>query len=251
MIDQMAPSPQDKELTDLSIIGVRKAAQNEWPSVAGFPRKFNRQAIPIWTEMLLSEDFKRKASAEPTRDEVWHLAIQEFLRLCAESGVYPFPGNTDTTQNEYVQDFVRRARLAIVHFVEKVDFFNGLTVRKVFRQYARTENGLILHCWAELFPLRNYPSFRTWLVTSPLPRFIKTVNNKYVKVILPNHVNMWVRYLNDQRVTVGFSIRVTGTVNVPGNKAPTRQEVDDFLDRTVWLPIARANRFRAVKNRLF
>lgn len=242
--------PADDGRTDLSIIGVPLSQQRDWPTIAGFPRKFNRLALPMWADVLEDAEFVRQATALGNKDATWNLAIQEFLQRCEDVGVMPFPGNTDISQNQYVQSYVKRSRLELVNFVERVGMFKRLHVRSVYRQYTRDEEGITFHCWAELFPVLNFPDFRQWLVTSPWPRFIKTVDNKYVKVIRPN-VNMWVRYLNDSRITVGYSIKVIGTVNIPGNKTPTRKEVDEYLDRTVWLPIIRAHRFRDVKNRLF
>jgi hypothetical protein len=62
---------------------------------------------------------------------------------------------------------------------------------------------------------------------------------------------MWVRYLNESRVTIGFSIEVAGTINIPGKKTPKRKEVDAWIDRMIWLPIVRAHKFEDIRNRLF
>jgi hypothetical protein len=83
-----------------------------------------------------------------------------------------------------------------------------------------------------------------------MPRFIPSIGNKYVKVVRPNVV-MWVRYINDNKVTIGFSIEVAGTINIPGKKTPKRKEVDKYIDNNIYLPTVRAHRFNDVKNRLF
>lgn len=245
---QHAAAPQDKGLTDLSIIGVPTTSQDRWPTVTGFPRKFSSEALPVWKELVESQEFKSNLSVWGTKDLAWHKAIQLFLGACEDKGVFPFPGNTDTTRNEFVQDFVRRGRLALVKFANTSGLFKACKPRKVWREYVRKDTGLVINCWAEMFPVKE-TNFEKWLTTSPSPRFVR-VPGRYQKMVQPN-VNMWVRYLNASRVTVGFSIEVTGTINIPGKKTPKRKEVDAFIDRTIWLPIVRAHKFDDVKNRLF
>lgn len=249
MAIQLAAAPIDKGLTDLSIIGVPEAAQGRWPTVTGFPRKFNPDALCVWKELVESDEFKQQMKAWGTKDLAWHKAIQEFLSLCEEKGVFPFPNNTDTTRNEFIQDFVRRARLKLVHFADESGIFQHMRVKKAFREYVRKDTGLIINCWAEVFAIKD-PGFEKWLTTSPMPRFIRHPDLRYMKMVQPN-VNMWVRVLNQSRITVGYSIEISGTVNLPGKKTPKRKEVDAFIDRTIWLPVVRAHRFKDVRNRLF
>jgi hypothetical protein len=248
-IKQMAAAPMDVGLTDLSIIGVPNAAQNRWPTLTGFPQKFNKEALVVWKEVVESPDFKAQMKAWGTKDAAWHNAIIQFLSACEDKGVFPFPNNTDTTRNEFIQDFVRRGRISLVNFANESGLFTQVRVRKAYREYVRKDTGLVFSCWAELFPVKD-PNFEKWLTTSPMPRFLKHVDNRYVKVVQPN-VNMWVRYLNPARVTVGFTIEVPGTINIPGKKTPKRKEVDSWIDRVIWYPIVRAHRFADVRNRLF
>lgn len=248
-IKELSAAPTERGLTDLSIIGVPEAAQGRWPTLTGYPRKFNPEAQVVWKKMLESDVFKEGLKHWGSKDLAWHNAIQMFLRACEDAGIFPFPNNTDTTRNEFIQDFVRRGRLALVNFCDKSGIFQHVKVRKAFREYVRKDTGLVIKCWAELLPVKD-PSFEKWLLTSPTPRFLHGTDNRYVKTVQPN-VNMWVRYLSEARVTIGFSIEIPGTINIPGKKTPKRKEVDAFLDRTMWLPIVRAHRFADVRNRLF
>jgi hypothetical protein len=249
MAIQLAAAPVDRGLMDLSIIGVPESAQNRWPTVTGFPRKFNPDALGVWKEMVESDEFKAKMRSWGSKDLAWHNAIQEFLGLCEDYGVFPFPGNTDTTRNEFVQDFVRRARIKLVSFADESGIFKYMRVKKAFREYVRKDTGLIINCWADVYAIKD-PGFEKWLTTSPMPRFIRHPDQRYMKMVQPN-VNMWVRVLNQSRITVGYSIEIQGTINLPGKNTPRRKEVDAFIDRTIWLPVVRAHRFDDVRNRLF
>lgn len=235
----------DGDALDLGVIGVPLSGRLSPPTSSSYPTKFFPAAKPIWDEVV-----NLPSIAGLRVDVAWKVAMQEFLDRCETQDVDPYPANTDTTRNEFVQSEVRTGRILIKQFVERVNFFKGLKVRTVYRQYTRTRDGFNIKCWGELYPVRDYPNFREWLVHSPLPRFLTLPNRTYVKPIRPS-VNMWVRYVNDSRITIGYTIRVKGTINIPGNKTPTRREVDDFIDQTIFLPAVRAHRFRAVMNRLF
>jgi hypothetical protein len=249
MAIQLAAAPIDKGLTDLSIIGVPEASQKRWPTVTGYPRKFSSEALCVWKDMVESDEFKQAIKVWGTKDLAWHNAIQMFLSLCEDRGVFPFPNNTDTTRAEFVQDFVRRARLKLVAFADESGVFQHLRVKRAFREYVRKDTGLVINCWAEVYPVRD-PSVEAWLTKSPMPRFIKHPDSRYMKMVQSN-VNMWVRWLNTSRIIIGYSIEIHGTINLPGKKTPKRKEVDAWIDRTIWLPIVRAHRFNDVRNRLF
>lgn len=239
----------DKRLTDLSIIGVPESQHGRMPGVAGFPRKFSLESQKVWTVMVNDAAFKQRCKSYVSLDLAWHNAIQEFLTRCEDAGVFPFVNNTDVTKNEFIQDFVRRGRIALVKYLDEVGMFNRVKVKKAYREYLRKDSGLVITSWAELYPVKD-PDFLTWLVKAPLPRFHRLGDNKYSRVVQPN-VHVWVRYINASRVTLGFSIEVAGTITVPNKPKPTRKEVDAYIDNTLFLPTVRAHRFACVKNRLF
>src|SRR5437763_6687760 len=115
---ERAAAPIDKGLTDLSILGVPAEAQQHFPTAHSYPSKFSRDALPVWRDLVESPEFRASATSLGARDLIWHTAIQEFLSRCEDVGVYPFFSNTETPQNEYLQDFVRRSRMEIVQFCQ-------------------------------------------------------------------------------------------------------------------------------------
>jgi hypothetical protein len=237
------------KLTDLSIIGVPEDYFTKFPGVYGYPKKFAKEAFEVWKELVTSKEFRTKCRSLGTIDLAWHVAIQDFLSLCEDRGVFPFINNTDTARNEFVTDFMRRGRIEIVRFLDEIKMFEKVRVKKAYREYRRKDTGLVIKSWAELFPVED-PNFQTWINTFPSPRFLKTVNNRWYKILRPNLI-VWIRIINKSRVTIGFDIEVAGTITVPGNKTPTRKEVDSFIDNSIFLPIIRSHRFNNVKTRLF
>jgi hypothetical protein len=238
-----------ESLTDLSIIGVPTNSQKQLPTLSGYPRKFSPDALPVWTKMLQDPIYRAETRNQDNMDLAWHETIVEFLKRCEAEGVMPFANNTETTKNEYVFEFVNRARIALVKYYNEVGFFQRVKVRKAFREYVRKDSGLIIRSWANLYTVKDM-EFEKWLTRVPLPRFHKGVDNRFTRMIEP-HIMGWVRYLNPANVTCGFEIEVAGTVNIPGKKVPKRKELNAWLDRTIWLPIVRAHRFDGVNNRLF
>jgi hypothetical protein len=244
-----AGSSGSESLTDLSIIGVPSSQFSRWPGVAGFPQRFSPQSQKVWISMVSDPEFKKQLRAWGSLDLAWHNAIIEFLRRCEAEGVSPFKDDTDSAKNDYVREYLRSARLTIVKFFDETGFFQRVRVRKAFREYKRGDTGLTFESWAELYRVKD-PTFEKWLNQVPSPRFLRGVDNRWSKVLAPN-ITVWVRYVNENHAVVGYSIKVPGTIVVPGKRTPKRKEVDRWLDQQLVLPVIRAARLRDVSNRLF
>jgi len=246
------PDDRKAKLTDLSILGVPEIHQNSKPSAQSFPQKFNEQSKSIWVSLLESKVYQDQVQVWGNLDLIWHNTIQEFLNLCEKVGVFPFDNNLAGAHNEVFKDALRRARILIVKYVNECGLFERVRVRKAFRQYSRTPNGMTVTSWADLYPLDDLGyDFEEWLQQSPSPRMYKHTNNRYVKYVQTQRVRVWVRYINPMRIRVGFDIDIEGTVQIPNAPAATRQEVDTFIDKTMLFPLIRSHRFKHVKNRLF
>lgn len=233
---------------DLSIIGVPQRYLSRLPVPSAFPQKYNLDAKPIW-DALVTNPVWRAELRTLRLDQAWNKTIIKFLVLASRNGVLPFANNTNIAQNDYIKDFVSRARRHIVEYVNEIGLFKKVRIRRTFREYKRKTHGLVIRSWFEPYVIQD-PDFEKWLQTSPLPRFWKKDNNTYFRIVRP-HVHMWVKFINRNRVIIGFQIDVAGTVNLMGKKTPTQQEVDAFIDRTIYFPVIRANRFRGVHTRLF
>lgn len=238
-----------QRLMDLSIIGVPDDQQANYPRVEGYPSKFNPDALPQWKKLVESKEFKARCKVWNSLDLAWTNAIQEFLTACSTVGMFPFADNTDIGKNEFVTDFMTRSRIHLVNYFNEIKLFNRIKIRKAYRKYRRSHTGLTVISWADLYYVAD-SKFEHWLQETPLPRLLKYADNKYQRVIRPN-VIVWVKIINQYRIQVGYEIEVPGTINIPGKKTPTKKEVYEYVDNTMFLPIVRAHRISSVKTRLF
>jgi hypothetical protein len=243
----------DPRLTDLAIIGVPAQYRTQRPVYEAYPTKFLPGAFSVWELMLDSKEYGVKSSGQ-TIDGAWHNAIQLFLAMCADLNVSPFADNTEIPATEYVNYVARKYRIMLKRYVDSTRLLvDKLKVRVAYREYVRTSTGLIISSWAEMFPYttQTRAEFESDLTDIKGPRFLRYVNNHFVHVVVPD-LQIWVKPINMYRIQMGFTIEVRdGTINIIGNKTPTRKEVDAYIDRQIWLPLLRQQRFDGNLSRLF
>jgi hypothetical protein len=245
----VAKSTHLRGLPDLHLIGVPEQMQSRAPNPASFPTKFNGDSRRFWMKLLNDDKFKAELKQYEAIEDKWYRTILKFLDVCEEEGILPFAAVTEQQKNDSVMQYLQNSRHALVKFVNNIGLFEKLKIQKACREFIRKPNGFIVTSWATCKPNLD-PTFEKWLVTAPSPRFTPSTNNMYVKHIQSN-LTLWVRYVSKTRITVGYEIHTATPVSIPGKRLPTRKEVDSFIDRTIWLPTVRANRFENVTNRLF
>lgn len=249
------PEKPDKneQLTDLSVIGVPPEYQVQWPQVVAYPSKFSDQGFQVWQDLLSDERFTHRLMALSSKDAAWHTAIQAFLSECDVLNIEPIQGGTPTAPTAYFRSEVRRGRIFLVDYANKIGLFTKMQIQfatREMREYIRTDNGFTIYTYARMFPTKD-PTLSTWLTSLPMPRFIKHQRTRMVATIRPN-VRMWINCENLSRVYVGQQIDVpNSTIDIPGNRTPTRAEVDAFIDYQIWMPLVRSIRYDNVANRLF
>jgi hypothetical protein len=249
---------QDSALTDLAVMGVPPEYWDKFPMPGAYPTKFSPEGQVVWTNMLLSEEYATKVRHQ-SLDGAWHNAIQLFLDMCEEFGIAPFFNATDTAKNDFLMYAMRRHRIQLVDYLERMRLFvdpgYNFQVRKSYREYVRTEKGFIISSWSDLFPYtdRNRHELESQLMDSQKhgrDRFLRFLDGHIVHVV-SRQVQVWIKSINLMRPQIGFTIELGGTVNIPGDKTPTRKEVDAFLDSRFWFPLARTHRIDGVVTRLF
>lgn len=243
------PIGQDQSLTDLAIIGVPPEFHNQWPQVAAYPSKFSDEGFHVWQNMLADKSFMNAMLSTGSRDGAWHFAIHEFLRRCELAVLKPFSDSTSTSGTAFVRDQARRGRIYLVDYCNEIGLFTKIKPQFVHREYMRADKKIIIYSWARMFPT-NDPTFPNWLTSLPMPRFIKHQRNRMVCQVRPG-VRIWIDCLNIKRIVMGQEIDIPGTIDIPGNKTPTREQVDAFIDQQIWMPIVRAVRFDSVYNRIW
>lgn len=235
-------------LPSLALIGVPENMQDKAPGVTSYPSKFSQEGRRVWEALFRDEtfqyDFKQCSSAE----DKWYFAIVRFLDACGDASITPFANATEQDRNDAAIQYLTAGRMDLVRFADEVGFFEKVSLGKVTTTYRLKDYGFRVASSAQIRKLKD-PLFEKWLTTPPLPRFLRTGDMLYSKHIRSN-VNMWVRYVNSARITVGYEIDIATSVSVSGKRLPTRKEVDSFIDRVIWKPVLRAHRFKNT-NRLF
>lgn len=244
---------KDESLTDLSVIGVPAEYQVMWPQVVAYPAKFSDQGFQVWQDLLSDEQFVHRLQSMQSKDIAWHAAIQAFLVECERLFIEPIQGGTPTAPTAYFRNEVRRGRIFLVDYANKIGLFTKMQVQfatRDMREYIRTKDGFIIYSYARMFPVKD-GTLEQWLVSLPMPRFIKHQRTRMIATIRPG-VRFWVNCQNLSRVYVGQEIDVpNSTIDIPGNRTPTRAEVDAYLDYQVWMPLVRSIKYDNIPNRLF
>jgi hypothetical protein len=239
-----------KGVPDLTLIGVPTGLQDRAPSVISFPQKFNKDTRVVWKEVMDDDKFKAGLSRLSV-DQMWYECILEYLNRCEAQGFMPFSDTTQQEKNDAAISYLTSARIHLVKFVNSIGLFDKDKIRlyKAIRDYVPREYGFSIVQWAYSRPILD-PTFESWLLQAPSPRFHRSTDMKVVKIIQPN-VHLWVRYINSTRITVGYEINIGTAISVPGRRLPSRKDVEAFVDRVIWLPIVRSHRFKGVGGRLF
>jgi hypothetical protein len=244
---------KDEHFTDLAVIGVPAEYRDQFPQVVAYPSKFSDQGFALWKDLLTDPQVVSRLQSAQSHDAAWHMVIQEFLLACDEQAIEPIIGGTPTAGTTHLRDQVRRGRIYIVDYADRIGLFTKLRVQfatREMREYIRTDNGFIIYSYARMFPMAE-PTLPQWLASLPMPRFIKHQRTRMVATIRPG-VRLWVNCENLHRVYVGQEIDVpNSTIDIPGNRTPTRAEVDAFIDYQIWMPLVRSIKFDNIPNRLF
>ncbi len=246
--EQQLVIPHPRALPNLSLIGVPDGAQGRSPSESSYPGKFEPHARFVWEKMFKDENFTSRIK-QLSVDDKWYQSIVEFLQRCEAIGALPFFPVTEQQRNDSVMESLTHARVALVKFFDGIGMFERVKIYKACREYKPKEWGFGIVSYAYCRPISD-PTFEKWLTTAPTPRFLRSLDLKFKKLILPN-CEAWVRVPNLSRITVGFEIQVASPVSVQGNRLATKKEINNFVDRTIWLPIVRAHRFEGIGLRLF
>ncbi len=236
--------------SELAILGIDVA--QGLPSLSNFPQGFNKQAFYIWEDILNSAEFRYRSKGR-TNYQVWRTMIHTYFRECQVLGEFPFRTAIQQHRNDIVASFMQRSRRRVTKFFNDSEFFTRATPRRARRSYRFTKSEFILEASLTLWSFD--PTFRQWLTTSPLPRFVNTgssPNHKFERELFSPAIKVWVDFRNNQEATVGYTI-TCGTVPAwPSmTKPPTSLQLEEFVERTFWVPAVRANRIEGINNKFF
>lgn len=226
--------------TELSILGVDSAKP---PSASNFPRKFNREAFAIWKQVL---------EEVATRD--WYTVIPAYLKACDRAGVFAFKESTVTDNNEIVAAFLAKARQQIVRYFNEAQIFNNAKLTRVTnREYRVNRDNLTIRVEGEI--KLTDPTATAWLLSNPVPGMRKSadvVQKNHFSKSIQAHLEVWVRLAPGGKAYAGFSIFCHTVPIMNGMKRmPTKNQMNGFIEKNLWLPLVRQHRINKTGNKLF
>ena len=232
---------------DLYLLGVPAQYHDKFPSIGAFPQKFNADARDIWLRLLKDEDFVEMAKTFELPAERWNYTIQIFLKWCSDEGISPFESIVDRTDNNRIIDFLLSARLKVIKYLDRIKLLEVVTMYKPYRVYMRKDHGFVVQSYIELRGFGDLSKFEQYLQHRQVG-FVRTAGGKWQHVINSN-LRMFVKIINSNRAQLWYEISVGSSVYYPGaeKKTVTIKQYNSFIDRTIWLPIVRAHRFRSIK----
>jgi hypothetical protein len=226
-----------------SNLGVTDIQQARSPTVDAFPTAFNPNSRSEW-EAAVHEVVPK----DPVAD--WVFAIQRYVDLCEQHGVYPFQ-STQQSRNDRISDYLRDRRRAFVKFTDKTQFFENAKIRTTERNIVVTNSGFVLTVIAHANV--TDPSFEKWLSTMPFPRFDVIHDGKYWKTLYPG-LRMFVYRdhgsNSSERWVIGYEITCEIFPDLPDQHLPTKQQIEHFILELLWMPHLRAIRPKKMLHRL-
>jgi hypothetical protein len=223
----------------LSNLGIPPLDQARVPTEDTFPLAFNPNNRSLWGAAIQNLTL----GPDPMTD--WGFALKEYVRLCAQRGVYPFQ-NFHESRNDDISDYLRERRRAFVKFVNRVNLFETIKIRSTHRRVTVTEKGFVLTVYAKT--LNTDPSFIKWLREIPMPRFDLIRHNGRYKKHIPGTSGLEIFVENDgadnmhDRWIIGYDIICPMFPDLPTNHTPSKAELERFILDILWMPLLRSMR---------
>lgn len=247
-------NPSDKEgFAGVSILGVD---DTQPPSLSNFPRTFNPGAFNQWKVVLESKDYLNVKGNTKSASKLWYTAIGLYLKACNRVGAFPFHTTNQQSRNDTVISHLRAIRLVMADYFEEAGFFKKVQMRLVNRRYHIEEGKFVIETEAMLYPFED-PTFRQWLQHLFLPRMLprqeepRTYERRLDYLGAPG-VTAWCKTGRKLVMSLGYTIVCPTTPVYPiSNKIPSNEQMADFIENTIWLPLIRSRKIKDAGLRLF
>lgn len=231
---------------ELSILGI---STTKAPSITNFPKQFNPDAFQVWGDLLNSEWYAELKAEGGSATDLWYDVIREYMRDCADFGVFPFNHANQKSNNEVAMSFLNSSRLKVKRFLDDVEMFKQVKIARVERKYEFLPQSFTVTNIAYLKPITD-PTFEKWLTRIPLPKFTPDGKGIYRKNLQAN-IDLTMEVRKGQTKLI-YSIFCHTPVSIPDySKMPTKSKLTQYAEKTLWLPIIRAHRFENIGGRLF
>jgi antitoxin component of RelBE/YafQ-DinJ toxin-antitoxin module len=242
---------ENDSFAGISLLGVDDSKD---PSLSTFPPTFSRDAFNVWVAVLESPEYLNVKEQTTSTTKRWYEAVRLYLRRCEREGEFPFRLSTQQSRNDMVMAYLKRARLTLVKYFEDAGFFEKVKIRRLQRTYLLNDDNLTIVVEAILQPFQD-PTFNQWLRKMPLPRMLPSPGHP--RVFERHLVNMpgIVVYCDTTREMVtklGYRLTCpTKPVYPSSHKIPTNEQMSQFIESLLWIPIVRIKRIKGAGIRLF
>lgn len=232
--------------TELSILGIDTAKA---PSIATFPKQFNKEGFQLWSALLNSDWYAELKSEGGSSTDIWYAVIKQYMKDAAKDGMFPFNQTHLQSNNEIAMSFLTSARIRIKRFFDEVEFFSKVKVSSVSRSYVFLPQSFTVLSTAEIKAPED-PTFVQWLLARPNPGFVR-VDGIFKKNLQAN-VDISLETINSKKIRLTISVFCHTPLSLPEyNRLPTKSKLTQFAEKTIWLPIVRAHKFENLSKRLF
>lgn len=228
----------------LPTLGVPSDQRMNSPTKNTYPNAFNYQAKSLWEKSL-----PEKSLGSPSED--WDYAITTFLALCCKEGVFAFSNSFSQSQNDAIMVHLTSKRRDLVKFFNRTEMLTKTRIRRVTSRAIMASEGLFIVVTAPV-SLRD-PSFGKWILQAPLPRFdVVREGNRWRKNISSDcDLYVYNEGANmSQRWFIEYQIRSRILPSIPGNRTPSKRDLEFFALNTIWNPILKSHRPDGMTHRL-
>lgn len=228
----------------LQLLGVPENFQSRAPSAKLCPKKFT--SLKTWQGMFELEDFTTHINSLVDVEDKWKFAIQVYLKLCSDNDEDPFNDEVDRTDNTRIASYLARARRKIVTFMDATELFTQVTIRFPKRFYGLNDKGFVVRGQATL---RNFKSAAhlVGLINNPKAKFIRSGSGTFQHVI-NSTTRIYIKVTNSVNALIWYEIRCPIPPYIPSKKL-TKFKIELWIDRNLYLPVVRTNKFRTIRNR--
>jgi hypothetical protein len=230
----------DYTSVNLSALGVPLKDQQSPPTIETMPIRFSQDTLPIWREAI-------STVSATQADRAWARAVENYVNICSQRSTYPF-GSHDS-QNDRIYSILIAARRTVVRWMEKNNLHKQMKTRQTKRLVRMTSTGFILRCEGlcdyinEPLPiLENLGLRRTSVDYAAIWQL--DIDNGLTFFVANKGANLSGRW------SYGYEIAVDVFPSVPGKPLASTKELEEFVLKTLYLPILRAYRPQGMHHRL-
>ena len=228
----------------LPSLGVPSDQRMNSPTKNTYPSAFNYQAKRLWEKSLPDTSL-----GSPAED--WDYAITTFLALCAKEGVFAFSNSFSQSQNDAIMTHLASKRRDLVKFFNRTEMLTKTRIRKVTSRAIVASEGLFIVVTAPV-SLRD-PSFGKWILQTPMPRFDVVREGSRWRKNISSDCDLYVYNEGanmSQRWFIEYQIQSRILPSIPGNRTPSKRDLEYFALNTIWNPILKSHRPDGMMHRL-